>query len=368
MAILAGLIFAWVFKVVLLAPKEKPAPPAMRTLTVAAFNLRDKIQIYPHQVKTVSISEEEYQRIKNAPENRGRTMLEGNQPIYRTTTKSIMAEKPIFNDELEPFEFTQALSTRVKAGMRAVNLRLDSEHCEGGLIRTKDKVDVLCTMSNENLPGGSTATAIIAKGVDVIARNDTTETYDAVNQYAGLGVGDSLKSYTVQTTPFRASLIDLARKLDAQFTLVLSPDTSSAEETTAAKEPDPSVVTTAHLAELFGIRPPEPGRPDWLVEHVVGVKRVGYQDFPATSQRPTTNGTGTQKKTNGSGSGDTSSKAAPRNGTQRPMWSTQVRQSSNQLYPSAQAALSSTGSVASNDFGFRPKPKGCPTCGGKKKR
>jgi Flp pilus assembly protein CpaB len=172
-------------------------------------------------------------------------MMQGKQPIFRTTTKSIRAEEPIFEDELEPFAFAKPLSRRIKAGMRAVNLRLTSDHCEGGTIRVKDRVDVLCTMTNENFPGANSATVVIAKGVEVIPRTEAQQ-----------GVGFENKSYTVQATPFRASLIDLARKLGAEFSMVLSAG--------AAKEPDAldqkygkdTVVTTKHLAELFGIKPP----------------------------------------------------------------------------------------------------------------
>jgi Flp pilus assembly protein CpaB len=343
MAILAGLIFAWVFKVVLLAPKEKQAPPPTYQITVAAVNLRDKMQVFPHQVKTIAVGEEEYQRYSNDPKHRGQPMLKGNQPVYRTTKKSIAAEEPFYEDQLEPFEFTPALSTRLKAGFRAVNMRLAPEHCEGGLIRVKDRVDVLCTMTNENpiLAGGNTATAVIAKGVEVIARNDTTETYDAINTYNQLGSGDGPKRYTLQATPFRASLIDLARRLEAQFTLVLSTDPSSGDD--ATKDPDIPVVSTAHLAAVFGYVPPPPEKPDWLVEHMVGIKRVGYQTFPATSQRPVSNGTGNgnKKKANGEG-GSNSSQAVP------------SRQSPNQLFPTQEAALAAIRPVQRNDFGFGP--------------
>jgi Flp pilus assembly protein CpaB len=379
MAILAGLIFAWVFKVVLLAPKEPPPPPRTYTLTVAAFNLRDKVQILPHQIKTVTVSEEDYQnRVKL---HSGHKILTGQQPVFRITRVPLNAEEVILDDQLEPFTYTEPLSSRIKAGMRAVNLRLNSEHCEGGTIRVKDRVDVLCTMTNENFPGASSATAVMAKGVEVIARNDTTEAYDAVNEYDKLGVGFETKSYTIQATPFRASLIDLAKKLGGEFTLVLSTTSSSGDE---AKETDAldqkyakdTVVTTEHLAEVFGIRPPVPERPPWLVEHVVGVKRVGYQGFPPTSQRPTTNGTGQPEKkttTNGSSgteegtSSDATSQAPPRRSSRRPDWANQVRQSSPEIYPTAEAALSATSGPSTNDYGFRPKPKGCPTCGGKKR-
>jgi Flp pilus assembly protein CpaB len=349
MAIVAGLIFAWVFKVVLLAPKEKPAPPATRQMTVAALNIRDKMTIYPHQVKTVTVSEEEYQRLVDNARKEGKVLLEGNQPVYRTTKVPVYAEKPIFDHQLEPFEFTPALSTRLKAGYRAVNLRLVPEHCEGGLIRVKDRVDVLCTMTNENpiLAGGNTATAVIAKGVEVIARNDTTETYDAYNAYTGVGEKDGPKSYTLQATPFRASLIDLARKLGGEFTLVLSTDPGSGDD--ATKDPDIPVVSTMHLAAVFGYTPPPAERPDWLVEHMVGIKRVGYQTFPAASQRPTTNGTGNgdKKKADTSTGTNTSQATPPRQA---------ISAASSDMNKVLASLRQSAG--AANDFGFGPGGNG----------
>jgi Flp pilus assembly protein CpaB len=352
MAILAGLIFAWVFKVVLLAPKEPPKPPPSYQVTVMASNLRDKMVIQPSQVKTITLSEPDYNKLINNPKYKGRQMLRGQQPVFRTTKTPLQAEEPVFDDQLEPFAYTAALSTRIAPGMRAVNLRLAPEHCDGGLIRVGDRVDVLCTMTNANpvLAGGSTATAPIAKNVKVIARNDTTEIYDA-----GGRSSDGLKAYTLQTTPFRAALIDLARKMEAEFTLVTSTSTNKDEGEASAgngggepTDPDVSVVSTAHLAALFGVTPPEPEKPDWLIEHLVGTKRVGYQTLPAGSQRPAKNGGTKQAPPTPKGRGGNTS----------------------MMYPTRNAALAALSKGSEPDFGFtRPSEQtgGCKYCGKKKK-
>src|SRR5262249_30169909 len=143
LAILAGLIFAWVFKVVLLTPRKEPPPPPepMVPLTVATFNIRDKQKVL--EVKTVNLPRSEYEaRLKGWQKRFGKDAvpLQGNQPLNRTTKEPINAEEPFFESQLEKYDFAPSLSSKLAPGHRAVTLTLPVDKCSGGLIRANDIV------------------------------------------------------------------------------------------------------------------------------------------------------------------------------------------------------------------------------------
>jgi Flp pilus assembly protein CpaB len=288
LAILAGLVFAWVAKVVLLGPKPPAAPPPMAQLTVLAANIMEKQRVDGNYLKTISLPQAQYDDIMTKARQQGLKVLVGNQPVGRIAKEPLNAEEPIYDHQLEPFRL-EALSSRVGAGKRAVTLELPLNRCQGGLIRPNDYVDLLCTLNIDNpaVGGATTATATIAKGVKVIARNNTTATADVA-----LGVPAATRPYTLEATPYRAAIIDLAEKMGGTFTMVIAnpPATSASQVAASAKdeEPDPDtdVVSGGDLARIFGIPELPPPPPVWTVEHMSGIHRAGYQAFPYGNQKP----------------------------------------------------------------------------------
>ena len=71
LAILAGLAFAWVAKVVLLGPKPPAAPPPMAQLTVLAANVMEKQRIDGPYLKTISMPQEQYNAIMQKAQQQG---------------------------------------------------------------------------------------------------------------------------------------------------------------------------------------------------------------------------------------------------------------------------------------------------------
>ena len=136
---------------------------------MAAVNLMDKSLILPNQVKTISVSKEEYDRITSNPK-----YLRGNQPVNRTTVRSIRAEEPIYDDYLEPLQYPKPVSLKLCPGKRAVIIEVPSKQV---MVQVGDHVDVLCTLSNDAFGPGKIATAVIAKDLRVVARFNTTRTY-----------------------------------------------------------------------------------------------------------------------------------------------------------------------------------------------
>src|SRR5205823_10749318 len=120
-------------------------PPPLYKLTVASVNLPDKTLIQPSNVKTIAVGEDDYKAAMENPKTRGMTMLHGSQPVNRTTVKSIKAEEPIFEEQLEPLEYPKPVSTALRPGKRGTIIEVPAK---SAMLQVGDHVDVLCTMSN----------------------------------------------------------------------------------------------------------------------------------------------------------------------------------------------------------------------------
>src|SRR6266851_5112508 len=207
LAIVAGLVVAASVKLFILDQKPKPVPPPeMRELTVAAVNILDKMQIGAGQVKTIQVPLAKYQDWEKRARDNNTEMLIGKQPVNRTTVLPIPAEEPIFANQLEKMSYPEPVSNRLHDGMRAVIVEVPAHDA---MVQVGDQVDVLCTMSADNATfgKGSTNTAALAKHAAVVARFGTTRTG------AQAAPGDRTRSYTLEVTPYRFALIELAKSL-----------------------------------------------------------------------------------------------------------------------------------------------------------
>src|SRR5262249_52743048 len=145
------------------------SPAALKKMTVAARNIRDKEEIRPQDVKTISVTEEEYARRLNGAKEGKRTYLDGRKPVGRTTKSVINAEEPIFEDQLEAYGYPVPVSTFLRPGMRAVVIEVPSN---SAMIQVGDVVDVLATLGHDNPLAKKldTTTATLAKNLRVVAR------------------------------------------------------------------------------------------------------------------------------------------------------------------------------------------------------
>lgn len=371
LALLAGLIGAYLFKTYVLNGKT-PAPPAVANgvyqITVAAVNLTDKALISPGQVKTLAVSREEFERVTSNPK-----YLRGSQAVNRTTIRPIRAEEPIFEDYLEPLEYPRPVSVLLRPGKRAVILEIPSKQA---MVQVGDRVDLLCTLSNDSFGPGQAATAVMARDVRVVARFNTTQTA------ARPTGGDITRTYTLETTPYRHALIELARTLGATFALSVSPRVGEEGEVIRDMEmdddPQTDRVTSADLAKIFGVTQlvnPYPAR--WEIERWVGVEQrdsVVYEGYTPPSSKPTVKPGSSNGSTPPAGTGTGAAFPPPmpnpaRTGV-RPGASTGPTSS---IVPASASggsgALAYASTNASNNFGFRAAPaggKGCKSCGKKK--
>jgi Flp pilus assembly protein CpaB len=290
LAIVAGLIFAWLFKAVLL-DKKPPQKPVDDTeeITVAATNIYDQSEIKPSNIKRVRVPH------KQADDLKKRGMLWGQKPVGRVTKKSINAEDPIFEEDLLPYKYPEPLDKLLAKGMRPVIITLGPRDA---MVQVNDYVDVYCTMNTDEVLGpGANRTAQIAKGAKVIARFNTTRPgAQPANPKAP-------REYTLQVTPYRAALIELAKKDGATFAFVNSPTTTEGDQVKAPepndpeKEPPADLVTKDDLARLFHLEPPpDPGPGPWNIQKYVGIHNRGTTSFPGYIP-PSRQGSGTPSTT-----------------------------------------------------------------------
>ncbi|HKI33908.1 MAG TPA: RcpC/CpaB family pilus assembly protein [Gemmataceae bacterium] len=371
LAIVAGLIFAWLFKIVLL-DKPKTAKPVDDSIeiTLAAGNIYNDTEIRPIHVKKVKVSREKYA----AYAKKGTTLLTGNQPVGRVAKVSIMAEEPFFAENLYPFAYPDSVDKKLRKGMRSVIVTVPAKEA---MVQTNDYVDVYFTLASEVFGPGSNGTAQIAKAAKVVARFGTTRPgAQPVSR-------DAPREYTLEVTPYRYAMIELAKSMGARFSLGVVPQKDAVvaagddSENTAApvgndlndpREQSAEHVSGADLAALFGIGPVAPGVPPWDVEKYVGIKNSGKTTYPGYIPPSRAGGSGTPATPATSGA---ESRARPPQPAvpvaYTPTPSSRIPPPVRMPPPSGPGSFSPSGAVASSarNFGFRapadPSTKGCST-------
>lgn len=213
LALVAGLVVATAVKLFVFDRRAKPVAEAPRVkLTVAAVNILDKQQVLPAQVKTVSVATEKYEQYVKMAKELGTKLLEGNQPINRTTLKPIAAEEPLFENQFEPLGYPESIKERLAEGKRAVLVEVPARQA---MVQVGDVVDILCTVSNRTPAFGGdngSATAALAKNLRVVARFNTTRT-------AATPPPGEYRSYTLEVDPWQFAAIELAKSVGGIFSL-----------------------------------------------------------------------------------------------------------------------------------------------------
>ena len=352
LAIVAGLIFAWLFKLVLLdrKPKEIQKDNSV-SLAVAATNLYNMTEIQPLHVKTIKVSPEQLKRIVDS--NNGLQPLTAAQASGRVTKTPIYAETAIFDRDLEPFTYPPSVSKLLAPGKKPAIIEVPAK---AAMVQVNDYVDLHVTMANDAFGAAGNATALIAKGSKVIARFNTTR--------PGAQPPDrnAPRTYTLEVSPYRHALITLAQSLGAQFSLATTnppEDVASASSAADAAEPPADLVTPADLAELFGVKPPEPVKPPFTMERYDGLRLTGALSFPGYSP---------PRVTPISAPAATPAVGAPRTGGVAPAGLTPSNRQSNAApAPARRSAFNprtAVVSAAAGNYGFRPVGSNQPGCVG----
>jgi len=277
LAIVAGLILATLFKFVIWdrLHATQPVPPApVFRLTVAAVNLVDKTVIQANQIKTVTVTQEQYEAAQRRARDLNTDLMTGTQPVGCVPKTTILAEEAIFRNQVILQEYPPKLGDLLQPGMRGAIVQVPASET---MVQVGDYVDLFCTISNDNptFGTGKTATAALVKGARVVARFNTT-------RIGALPPPGPMRSYPLEVTPYRYALIELAQKVGGTFTrsTISQPNGSQPPVTDYSKDPDTTVVTTADLARVFNITPPD-RQIRWQVELWSGEQRKGVMSYPS---------------------------------------------------------------------------------------
>ena len=356
LAIVAGLIFAWLFKLVLLdKPKVVVPKDDSVEVTVAASNIWQNWEVKPIQVKKVKMPRADYDAlVKRA----GREPLKGNQPVGRVTKHMVKAETFFYDDDLFELNYPEPASKYIRPGYEAAIITVPAKEA---MVQVNDYVDVYCTMSNDQLGPGGNGTAKMAKAAKVVARFGTTRPGAQPR-----GGNDAPREYTLEVTPYRMALIELAKTVGGKFSLGVVPATSEGDsvvpppgnDLSDPREQSAEHVSGEDLAALFDIQS-KPGRPGpWLIEKYDGIHEKGTSSYPGyvPPSRMIPSDTGASPAANG-GKPTTLNSVRPAANTTFAM---------NTRHTPARFTNTSGNSLAGFKAPNDPeKAKGCATCGKK---
>jgi Flp pilus assembly protein CpaB len=353
LAIVAGLIFAWLFKLVLLdKPKVVPPKDDSVEVTVAASNIWQNWEVKPIQVKKVKMSKADYDaQVKRA----GREPLKGNQPVGRVTKHMIRAETFFYDDDLLELSYPEPVDKFIRPGYRSVIVTVPAKEA---MVQTGNYVDVYCTMSNDLLGPGGNGTAEIAKAAKVVARFGTTR-----QGAQPPGGNDAPRQYTLEVTPYRMAMIELAKTVGGKFSLGVVPTTTEGDsvvppqgnDLTDPREQSADHVSGDDLAALFDIQP-KPEKPGpWVIEKYEGIHEKGTTTYPGYVPPSKMIPSGASPAANGKPSAMNSVRPAANT-----TFAMNTRHTPGRFTRTTGDSLA--GFKAPND---PDKVKGCPTCGKK---
>jgi Flp pilus assembly protein CpaB len=274
LAIIAGLIGAWVVRYYFFRPKPVETKKDEKTIpiTLMAANVPPDTKIRGLQVRRTRVSKEEYDKFKAEVGDKGE-MLTGNQPIGRVAKVALLSERPVYAKEVYDIHYPKPLD--LAPGKVALTVEVPGNNMS---VRVGDHVDLLCTLSNTDPDIGptETRTAVMAKNVPVVARFNTTA--EGARPTSAM-VRSGTRPYTLEVSNYRYGMAELAKQIGGVFTLrPHSKEDSGAGVTVAAKggqeeDQDRTYVTSDDLVKLFGFTKPLPPR-YFEVEKVSGVNPV----------------------------------------------------------------------------------------------
>lgn len=196
---------------------QQVAAPAQPQVIAALRRLPEGVAIDSHFVEVRAMSATELQVFKQEPDSFFPPSLWS--VAQRITARAIEAGEVIRRKDVVDTN-PDRLRERLAPGMRPVTVSLPAEQCQGGQISMGDWVDVsLTTGVSDGTPGAEPAarTAVIARGVRVIMKRDTT-----LPLFRPENKGEPIP-FTLEANPYRAALINFTT-LKGQLTLSALPE------------------------------------------------------------------------------------------------------------------------------------------------
>jgi len=148
-------------------------------------------------------------------------LYKGAKAMRKIDAKQILLLSDVMPKESQ--EARETLGTLITEGYRAVTVRADIGSIHGGLLRTGDRVDVLCTVADPKL--GDTITKTLLQNVTVLAVGGQIRA-----PAFGKSKRRSVPSVTVEVSPEDAEMLVFAQQ-KGELSLIVRPqaDTSTAK-------------------------------------------------------------------------------------------------------------------------------------------
>ncbi len=221
---------------------ERPAASDSVRLVVAAANIQAQQEIADADIKTIEVKPDVYQKLTKSR----RHELYGAQPVGRIAKVPIFAEQPIFDENCHPFDFDPSVATLLARGKRGVVVEVPTKEA---CAVVGEYVNLLCTMKETTGPAatGPSRTTVIAHGLLVLA--------PAYVIHSGPQPPPAeTRSYTLQASPYRHLLIELARRRGCIFTLSVIAKETEEDIPKSDDDPNTELVTEADLDTIFGLK------------------------------------------------------------------------------------------------------------------
>jgi Flp pilus assembly protein CpaB len=184
---------------------KSPAPAPPVKILVASQNIFEGMAVTSTQVKVRELTSDEKTHYDKNKEKYLPALVAAAH--MRVAAQSIQADTPLMKEHFQTQELPEEVSARMNRYMRALNVAIPKERCNGGLLRVGEYVDVFITSQIVGAPDTEPTiqTACLARGVKIIVKRN--------NLWSALvsNPGDLPINYTLATNPYRAALIEFAK-------------------------------------------------------------------------------------------------------------------------------------------------------------
>lgn len=238
LAIVFGLVSAYVARHYLQqTPVAQASPqPQLVTVVVAKYNLPKYARLRDSDIELGQLPAEK------VPAGALRFPM---RAVGRLVKNTILANKPIVEENLYGIGEVPLLSDQLPPGYQAVTLSVDANSALNGMIQPESIVDIVLTVNSDRPEVGGLATLTLVRGVKVLATSE--QRFKSPDERPG-----ELRNITVAATPEQANKLILAQRYG---TLSVALRSTVDAEAVAKSDNARNLVNTL---DLLGLPPLEP--------------------------------------------------------------------------------------------------------------
>jgi pilus assembly protein CpaB len=236
LAILFGLVTAYVARRYFEAPAAKTAARPTATVVIPRLNLPKYSRVRAEDVDAVEIP------VADLPEG---AVTMKSRAVFRLVKDTILAGQPILEKDLYGVGEVPKLADELPPGYRAVTLSVDANSALNGMIQPGSVVDISMTVKNEHPEVGGLATMTVMRSVRVLATS--SKRFPQAEDRPG-----NLRNITVAVTPDQANKLILAQRYGTLSVTLRSNQEEDLLASVSVEDDDRDLVNPA---ELLGLPP-----------------------------------------------------------------------------------------------------------------